>query len=106
MATLCIASCGCGQRRCCDRTAPQQSIAVELELARPGSHRVLPPHAPPLQIPQVAAPPVAEAMPGSANSTTEGVSGSVNSAAGNYFNQVRFATPAEESELLRRRWPQ
>ena len=40
-------------------STPQQSVVVELELARPGSQRVLPPRGPALQIPQVAAPPVA-----------------------------------------------
>jgi hypothetical protein len=79
--------------------APQQSIAVELEFARPGSPRILPPREPALQIPQVASPPVAETTPPAASASGK-------SAAGNYFNQVRYATPAEESQLLRNRWPQ
>jgi Family of unknown function (DUF6690) len=86
--------------------APQQSIAVELEFARPGSRRVLPPHAPPLQVPQVAASPEAGAAKTPENSSSESVGGTVKSAVGNYFNQVRYATPEEESELFRRRWPQ
>jgi hypothetical protein len=36
-------------------TAPHSSFAVELELARPGSKRILPPRGPSLQIPPVAA---------------------------------------------------
>ncbi len=86
--------------------APQQSIAVELEFARPGSPRMLPPREPALQIPQVASPPVAETTPSAANASANSTGAAVNSAAGNYFNQVRYATPAEESQLLRNRWPQ
>jgi hypothetical protein len=83
--------------------APQQSVVVELELARPGSQRVLPPRGPALQIPQVAAPPVAESSaPAVAGSS---VSSSVKAAASNYYDQIRYATPSEEAELNRKRWP-
>ncbi len=85
-------------------SAPQQSVAVELEFAKPGSPRFLPPRTPPLQIPQVESPPpVAEATPAAApaNSTTE----AVKAAAGNYWDQIRYANPSEESELRNLRWP-
>ena len=85
-------------------SAPQQSVAVELEFAKPGSPRFLPPRTPPLQIPQVETqPPVADAAPAAApaNSTTE----AVKAAAGNYWEQVRYANPGEEGELRHIRWP-
>lgn len=84
---------------------PQQSVAVELELARPGSPRVLPPHDPVLQIPQVAGSPVPQQAAADA-SRTSGVSDSVKSAAGSYWDQVRYSTPDEYGQLRGRRWPQ
>jgi hypothetical protein len=85
-------------------TAPQQSVTVELEFARPGSKRYLPPHGPTLQIPQVAgSPPAASAEPSAASGS--GITSAVKSAAGNYWNQVRYATPDEESPLHWNRWP-
>jgi hypothetical protein len=84
-------------------SAPQQSVVVELELARPGSQRVLPPRGPALQIPQVAAPPLAESSAPAA--AASGVSSSVKAAASNYYDQIRYATPSEEAELNRKRWP-
>ncbi len=85
---------------------PQQSIAVELEFARPGSPRVLPPHGPMLKIPQVASPPAAETAKTAADPSSQGATSSVHSAAKSYFGQVRYATPAEESQLQRMRWPE
>ncbi len=85
-------------------SAPQQSIAVELEFARPGSQRLLPPRGPVLQIPQIASPAV-EATPPTSGSTTEGMSAAVKSAASNYWEQVRYATPDEEGQAFLRRWP-
>jgi hypothetical protein len=84
---------------------PQQSVAVDLELARPGSARVLPPRDPPLQIPQVAGPPMAAQAPANAESSS-GVSSSVKSAASSYWDQVRYATPDEYGPLRSKRWPQ
>lgn len=83
---------------------PQQSVAVELELARPGSPRVLPPRDPVLQVPQVAGPPAPQQPPAGASSS--GVSDSVKSAASNYWDQVRYATPDEYGLLRSKRWPQ
>ena len=84
---------------------PQQSVAVELELARPGSPRVMPPHDPMLQIPQVAGAPAPAQTPASAESSS-GISASVKSAASNYWDQVRYATPDEYGPLRSKRWPQ
>jgi hypothetical protein len=78
--------------------APQQSIAVELELARPGSKRFLPPRGPGLQVPQVAEP----STP--ATAASEGAGSSLKDAAGNYWDQVRYANPTEESQMWKR-WP-
>jgi hypothetical protein len=84
---------------------PQQSVAVDLELARPGSPRVLPPREPGLQIPQVAGATVPQQPVANAESSN-GLSSSVNSAASNYWNQVRYATPDEYGALRAKRWPQ
>jgi hypothetical protein len=74
-------------------TAPHSSIAIELELARPGSKRFLPPRRPDLDIPQVASSTPA--------TTSEGDSGGSQS----YFDQIRHATPQEEGQVLWKRWP-
>jgi Family of unknown function (DUF6690) len=78
--------------------APLQGIVVELEFARPGSERVLPPRGPFLNVPPA---PATEA--GAAESQSAGSSGK--SAASSYFQQVRHATPDEEHQLMDRRWP-
>jgi hypothetical protein len=80
-------------------TAPHSSIAVELELARPGSKRYLPPRVPSLQIPQVASstPPAAEASDGAGSSSANGDD--------SFFDSIRRATPEEEGQVLWRRWP-
>jgi hypothetical protein len=80
-----------------DSKSPHSSIAVELELARPGSRRFLPPRGPNLAIPQVASPP-APAATESAKATGESVSGS-------YLDKIRYATPQEEGQVLWKRWP-
>jgi hypothetical protein len=86
-------------------STPQQSVMVELELARPGSPRILPSRNPTLQIPQVPGPPTPTQTPTNAESSS-GVSSSVKSAAGNYWDQVRYATPDEYGLLRSKRWPQ
>jgi hypothetical protein len=80
-------------------TAPHSSIVVELELARPGSKRFLPPRVPTLEIPQVASstPPAATTNEGSAPSSSD--------SAESYFDQIRHATPQEEGQVLWKRWP-
>jgi hypothetical protein len=82
--------------------SPHRSIAVELELARPGTQRFLPPRGPNLAIPQVAAPPVAPS-PAPAPATTQG--SGAGSSVSSYLNGVRYATPQEEANVLWKRWP-
>ena len=79
-----------------DNKSPHSSVAVELELARPGSRRFLPPRGPNLAIPPAAAPPV--------SSPTEGASAAAGTG-GSYFDKVRYATPQEEGQVLWKRWP-
>lgn len=74
-------------------TSPHGSIAVELELARPGSRRVLPPRPPSLDIPPAAA----------AMAPADG--GDSESSANSYRDKVRYATPQEEGQVLWKRWP-
>jgi hypothetical protein len=75
-------------------TSPHGSIAVELELARPGSKRMLPLRPPELDIPQ-----------GSAVASTPADSSSTESSGDSYFDKMRYATPQEEGQVLWRRWP-
>jgi hypothetical protein len=79
-------------------TAPHSSVVVELELARPGSKRLLPPRVPALEIPQVAS-----STPTATPSNGTAVNGS--SSADSYFDQIRHATPQEEGQVLWKRWP-
>jgi hypothetical protein len=80
-------------------TSPLSSIAVELELARPGSARFLPPRGPSLAVPQVASPPPPVA-------TQDARTGAAaDSGVGTYINGIRYATPQEESHVLWKRWP-
>jgi hypothetical protein len=74
-------------------TSQHRSIAVELELARPGSRRVLPPRPSSLDIPPAA----------TAAATPSDAAGSESS--DSYFDDVRYATPQEEGQVLWRRWP-
>jgi hypothetical protein len=77
-------------------TSPHSSVAVELELARPGSNRFLPPSAPTLEIPQVASPtpvPVADEDGGGSDSMES------------YLDKIRHASPQEEQQVLWKRWP-
>jgi hypothetical protein len=79
--------------------SPQGGYVVELELARPGSQRYLPPRPTGLQIPP--GPPAPPPPPG----VIEKAGSSVQSAVGNYFDGARYATPQEESQVLWKRWP-
>jgi hypothetical protein len=88
--------------------SPHTSIAVELELARPGSQRYLPPRMPSLQIPQVAAatpPPTAAAASSTAEKAASADPTGITSGVKSSFDKARYATPQEESELHRMRWP-
>jgi hypothetical protein len=84
--------------------APQQNVAVELEFARPGSPRFLPPRGPVLAIPQVESPAAAAATPAAASSGA-GITDSIKSAASNYWSKIQYATPEQKSPALSNRWP-
>jgi hypothetical protein len=77
-----------------------QSIAVELELARPGSKRVLPPRPTGFESLQAAAAPPATSV---AVDAQQGAASE--SKSGSYFDRIRHATPKEESQVLWKRWP-
>ena len=83
---------------------PNQSIAVELELARPGSSRVLPPRPTGFEVPQVAGAPAAQSPP-VASHASKGQSGAAAASGNSYLNKIRYATPSEESQVLFKRWP-
>jgi hypothetical protein len=85
--------------------SPNQSIAVELELARPGSKRVLPPRPTGFEVPQVAATPAPTAGPPPAATAADPAGSTADSKSGSYFNRIRHATPQEESQVLWKRWP-
>jgi hypothetical protein len=79
-------------------TTPHRSFAVELELARPGSARFLPPRAPQLEIPKVASTPAPVPQSGEAGTTSS-------DGAESYLDKFRYATPEEQGQVLWRRWP-
>ncbi len=88
-------------------SSPNQSIAVELELARPGSVRVLPPRPIGFVVPKVEGTPATSASNASAPSSSA-INATYNTPASkgaNYFDKVRHATPQEESQVLWKRWP-
>jgi hypothetical protein len=82
-----------------DSSAPHRSIAVELELARPGTRRFLPPHGPNLVIPPGAPPPAA------ASTESAGSNAAAESDGDSYLDKVRYATPQERDQVLWKRWP-
>jgi len=79
-------------------TSPHASFAVELELARPGSKRLLPPRAPSLEITQAASVTDTASTPGDSTDSPD-------DSAGSYLDKVRYATPQEEGQVLWKRWP-
>ncbi len=81
--------------------SPNQSVAVELELARPGSSRVLPPR--PTGFENVAMQAAAAAPPAAA--TTEQTGNGPDSKGSSYFDKVRYATPQEQKQVIWQRWP-
>jgi hypothetical protein len=84
--------------------SPNQSIAVELELARPGSTRVLPPRPTgfePLQVAQAQQAAAAAA----AQTAAADKSASSESSGNSYLNKIRYASPQEESKVIWQRWP-
>jgi hypothetical protein len=95
------------------RTRPEPIVAtatshgahsVELELARPGSRRYLPPRGPFISIPKTpdAALP---AQTSAASAGTTSTASSAGAAVKNYFGSGRYATPQEEGEANWMRWP-
>jgi hypothetical protein len=84
--------------------SPHTSFAVELQLARPGSVRFLPPRVPQLEIPQATSTSPAAATPAGDAASSEGAS-SGSSALDPYLDKFRYATPEEEGQVLWRRWP-
>jgi hypothetical protein len=81
--------------------APHNSFAVELELARPGSKRFLPPRGPILNVPGVGSPSTSiTTSDGASAATTES-----EASGGSFLNKFRYATPNEESQVLWKRWP-
>lgn len=83
--------------------APNSAFALELELARPNSERLLPPRPTPFTaqpspstVPQTAA---------AANKAASTAGKGEESMIKKYFDKARFATPEEESQVIWRRWP-
>jgi hypothetical protein len=85
-------------------TLPHSNIAVELELARPGTKRFLPPRRPALQLPPANSTPAPEATAGDAATTTK-ESVSFTDSLQSSYDKARYATPQEKSPMLWRRWP-
>jgi hypothetical protein len=86
--------------------SPNQSIAVELELARPGSTRVLPPRPTGFESLQAAQAQQAAAAQAQAASAAAEKAGSASESSGDsYLNKIRYASPEEQSQVLWRRWP-
>jgi hypothetical protein len=86
--------------------SPNQSIAVELELARPGSTRVLPPRPTGFEGLQAAQAQQAAAQAAAAQTAAaEKSSGAATSSGSSYLDGVRYATPQEQSQVIWQRWP-
>jgi hypothetical protein len=83
------------------------NVAVELELARPGSQRFLPPRAPALQIPQVATstPPPSAAAQSTAEKAASADPTGITTGVKSNLDQARYASPQEENQLRWMRWP-
>jgi hypothetical protein len=85
-------------------SSPHAAHAIELELARPGSERYLPPRGPFLQVPQTAD----AALPAQQAATADAGGSSTaadTAASGSYLDKVRYATPQEETPARWKRWP-
>lgn len=94
------------------RTRPEAIVAtatshgaqsVELELARPGSRRYLPPRGPFVNVPQT--PDAAAKAPPSNLGTPSSASASTSAAVKGYLGSGRYATPQEVGEANSKRWP-
>lgn len=80
--------------------SPHGLHSVELELARPGSGRYLPPRGPFISVPQAT-----DAGQPASNLDSTSSTASQSAPSGNYFDDVRYATPQEESQAFWKRWP-
>jgi hypothetical protein len=86
--------------------SPNQSIAVELELARPGSSRVLPPRPTGFEgLQAVQAQQAAAAQAQAASAAAEKTGSAAESNGNSYLNKIRYASPEEQSQVLWQRWP-
>ena len=87
--------------------SPNQSIAVELELARPGSTRVLPPRPTGFEALQAAQAQQAAAAAAAQSAAAEksATASAAESSGNSYLNKVRYASPKEESQVIWQRWP-
>jgi hypothetical protein len=80
--------------------SPHGSFAVVIELGRPGLNRPLVPQTPKLEVPP--APPSATPPQAAASAEAAGAEGTAERA---LVGKVRPATPAEEAQVMQRRWP-
>src|SRR4051794_16742499 len=85
--------------------SPNQSIAVELELARPGSARVLPPRPTGFEALQAAQAQQAAAAAAAKAAAESKAGGTAESGGSSYLSKVRYASPKEESQVIWQRWP-
>jgi hypothetical protein len=85
--------------------SPNRSISVELELARPGSIRVLPPRPTGFEAMAAAQAQQAAAAAAAQATTAEKSGGAAESKSDSYFSKVRYASPKEESQVIWQRWP-
>ncbi len=85
---------------------PNQSIVVELELARPGSSRVLPLRPTGFEGLQAAQSQQAAAAAAQSSQAAATKAGGAAEAGGkSYLNKIRYASPKEESQVIWQRWP-
>jgi hypothetical protein len=85
--------------------SPNKSISVELELARPGSIRVLPPRPTGFEAMAAAQAQQAAAAAAAQAAAAEKSGGAAESKSDSYFSKVRYASPKEESQVIWQRWP-
>jgi hypothetical protein len=96
------------------RTRPEAIVAtatsqgahsVELELARPGSQRYLPPRGPFISIPQMPDAARPAQTPSSTADTLSSAAASTGASVKGYLGSGRYATSQEEGEANLMRWP-
>jgi len=85
--------------------SPNQSISVELELARPGSSRVLPPRPTGFEALQAAQAQQAAVAASAQAAAAAKPATAAESSGSSYLNKIRYASPQEESQVIWQRWP-